>query len=154
MTKLRAPASFEQAITRIAGLIGFEEIARITQRSDRAVRNWAEPGVNSLPTIAQALALDAAYRARGGADHPILECYAFRLDIDVKALPDPQAIRLAAATAAKEGGEAISALIAASDPGASAAERARALLETQEAFTALNAAAARLAVPSGTLAGR
>lgn len=152
VTKLRPPSSFELAITRIAGLIGFEEVARIAGRSDRAVRDWSDPDVDTLPSIAQALALDAAYRAAGGADHPIHQVYALRLDAEAMALPDAEAIRASAALAAREGGEAISALIAASDPNASPAVRARALLETQEAMTAFTAATASLAVPPGTLA--
>lgn len=154
MTKPRPPASFEQAITRIAGLIGWEEVARLTGRSDRAVRDWSDPDIESLPTIAQAFALDAAYRAAGGGEAPMHSTYALRLDIATTDTHCADAIRHATAAAAKESGEAITALIVASGPNASAAERARALLEGQEAVIAINTAMTKLAVPAGTLAAR
>jgi hypothetical protein len=154
VTKLRPPASFEQAITRIAGLIGWDEVSRLTGRSDRTVRDWSDPDNATLPTIAQAFALDAAYRAAGGCDTPIHSVYQLRLDTEAHTTPDSDAIRTATANAARESGEAITALILASDPGASPAHRARALLETQEATAALTRAAVALAVPEGTHALR
>lgn len=152
MTKLRAPASFEHAITRIAGLIGWEECARLTARTDRTVRDWSDPDSPHLPTIEQACALDAAYRANGGGDAPLYQVYAMRLDLAEARPVDADAIRRHTVIAAKENGEAISALIAASAPDASEAQRARALLEVQEAMTALISVGAALGVPSGTLA--
>jgi hypothetical protein len=154
VTKLRPPSSFEQAITRIAGLIGWDEVARITGRSDRTVRDWSDPDNATLPTIAQAFALDAAYRTAGGGEAPIHSVYQLRLDTEACAAPCPAAIRHAAASAALESGQAVTALIIASDPAATQAQRARALVETQEALAALTNAAVALAVPDGALALR
>lgn len=82
MTKLRPPASFELALTRIAGYLGWEECARIVDRSERCVRNWSDPDIAEFPTIAQAFALDAAYCAAGGGPASFHRTYALRLDIE------------------------------------------------------------------------
>ena len=44
MTKERAPLTFAQAVTRVAGLLGWEEAARVVERSERTLRLWSEPG--------------------------------------------------------------------------------------------------------------
>ena len=134
MTKPRAALTFAQAITRVCGLIGYPEAARITGRSDRAVRYWTEDDQDGQPTLTQALALDAAYRAAGGADAPILESYAAQLDVR---LSDDIACRMeltaAIGTVAQEVGEALNHALAVTAPGASPAQVHRAITETQDA---------------------
>lgn len=151
MTKLRAPASFELALDRIASVIGWDGAARAVSRSKRTVRAWSDPDGDSSPTIEQAFALDAAYRRAGGGDCPFHQVYALRLDLEEPHCLDSARLIADTASAAKEAGEAISALVIASGPDASAAHRARALLEAQEACDALTRAMASLAVPPGTL---
>ncbi|WP_156680048.1 hypothetical protein [Sphingomonas profundi] len=138
MTKLRAPLSFDLAITRIAGLLGWDGAASVVGQAERTVRNWSDPDTTARIPLEDALRLDAAYRAAGGQAAPLLECYQLRLDIATAAARGDQAELLAAtAMVAKESGEAIAAIIRASQPGATADERARARLEGEEAVGAI-----------------
>lgn len=139
MTKERAPLTFAQAVTRVAGLLGWEEAARVVERSERTLRLWSEPGSGASPTIEQALKLDVAYQAAGGRGAPIFETYAARLDREtVDALADLEALAISTAATAKETGEAVSALILAARPGATRTDRVRAELEAGEAISALS----------------
>lgn len=137
MTKLRAPLTFELALTKIAGLIGWDRAAAIVGAAERTVRNWSDPDTSSAVTLDAALQLDVEFRRAGGDGAPMLQCYATRLRVDtVAACPSSAAIARAAATAAKEAGEAIAAVIAAAQPGATPAETARAELELEESISA------------------
>lgn len=147
MTKLRAPLSFEQAVTRIAGLLGWETMAEITGRSTRAVRNWSDPDIESSPSIEHAFALDCAWRAAGGEGAPLADAYAAKLDIAAQASQCATALPRLAAVAAKETGEALAAMIAAAQPGASIAAKAIARREGREAIAALTQAEAALGLP-------
>lgn len=145
MTKTRPPVSFELALSKIAGLIGWEQIAAICKRSQRAVRNWGDKDATECIRIDQALALDVAYRQAGGDGAPILETYVLLLEQEaLKASFCTEALARAASVAAKEGGEATAALIQASRPGASRADREIARRETQEAIEGFTSALAQL----------
>lgn len=145
MTKLRAPLSFSMAITRIAGLIGWEEAARIVTRAERTVRLWSESDIGGTPTLAQALALDMAYRAAGGQGAPILESYALQVEV---ALTDALACQLALADAiasvATESADAIASSIAVTRPGISPTLVHHAIAETEQASGALTRLVGRL----------
>ncbi|TPG14384.1 hypothetical protein [Sphingomonas oligophenolica] len=159
MTQLRAPLTFADAMTRVAGAIGWPAAARIVGRSQRAVRYWSEPGCRTTPTIAQALALDAAFQAAGGDGAPFMETYAFLLDARLcertacrRALVDELAI------AAREGGEAIALGLSVSHSNASPRDTLRAVAEAEEAHTAWGAVLRRmnsfLPIGAGSIAGR
>lgn len=145
MTKVRAPLSFSQAITRVAGLIGWDEAARITRRAKRTVRYWSESDRHGTPTLDQAFALDRAYMAAGGDGAPILECYSRQLDV---ALTDALACKIALAddiaTTARESADAISCSIYVTQPGASPTVIHRAIAETEEANVATTRLLGRL----------
>jgi hypothetical protein len=141
VTKVRAPLTFELAMAKIAGEIGWEKIADISGQAVSTLYNWSNP--DSQPTagdsvsLSLALKLDAAYRAAGGEGAPLLQCLGLKLDAEtLVAIADSAAIVRSIATAAKEGGEAIAASIAAAQPGASPQERARAELELEESIAA------------------
>ena len=153
MTKLRAPLSFDQAVTRIAGLLGWETCGALVGRSARAVRAWSDPDADAAPSIEQALVLDLAYRAAGGGGSPIFEVYAAKLDLDAQAATASRALPDLAATAAKESGEALAALTLASQPGAPLAVRAAAKREVEEGLQALGQALLALNVPAEATAG-
>lgn len=144
MTKLRPPVSFYDAVTRIAGRIGWAGCSNATGRAERTVRNWSDPDTGATPSIEDAFRLDAAYRASGGGDAPIMAVYALMLDREASELADANQIASATATAAKEGGEAMAALVVASQPGASERDRMVALKETEEAIGALTDVAHKL----------
>lgn len=150
MTKPVPPLSFELALSKIAGRIGWPQIAAICKRSTRAVRNWGDKDATECIRIDQALALDIAYRQAGGDGAPILETYIILLEQEaVKASFCTDALARAASVAAVEGGQATAALIQASRPGATRADREIARRETQEAIEGFTSALAHLGSEEG-----
>lgn len=145
MTKLRAPLTFAQATARVAGLVTYATMAQITRRKERAVRYWSEPDCKSAPTVLQALALDAAYRAAGGEDAPFLDTYALLLDVE---LQSQAACRVELATeiaeTARECGEAIATSIAVASSNASPRATMRAVAEAEQAHSRTGALLRRL----------
>jgi hypothetical protein len=145
MTKPIAPMSFEGALAKIVYMLGWDDVAAICKRSVRTVRNWTDAAARGSIRLDQARELDLAYRRAGGEGAPMLECYALSLEA-LTIAEDPCGEKLADRTskAAKEAGEAISALIDASRRPNSAATRIIARREAEEAISALTAANAAL----------
>lgn len=139
MTKGRDPLTFELALTKVASKIGWEQCAEIVGQKDRTVRNWSDPDTSAKISLDAALRLDVAFRVAGGeGPPPMFECYAARLEADTAtACADLSALNAKIAKAAKEGGEAIAAAIAAAQPGATDSVRARAELELEESRSAI-----------------
>jgi hypothetical protein len=145
LTKLRAPLTFPDAVTRIAGVLGFKGAAVVVRRSTRCVYDWADPDTRNSPRLSEGLALDAAYRAAGGEGSPILEAYAFLLDVRVTAdSADHGALSGDLATVARECGEAIASSIVVTQPGARPSDIHHALVEAEEARGALGKMMQRL----------
>lgn len=140
MTKLRGPATFEQALVRIAGRIGYDGCAAAVGLGERQVRNWSDPDHGSHPTIVQALKLDIAYRLAGGGEAPMLASFARQLDILVDHLTPSDAAEIAAAgaRAAREAGQAMGAIVLASQPGATPQAMAHAAHEIEDAPNRIN----------------
>jgi hypothetical protein len=137
MTKLRPPLSFENALTKVAGHIGWERTAAIVGQAPRTVRNWSEPDTTAKITLDAALQLDVEYHKAGGEGTPFLLCYATRVEADrIAASPELQALIDCAASAAKEGGEAVSATLHAAKPRASIADLVIAEREHEDAISA------------------
>ena len=145
MTQLRAPSTFADATTRVAGVIGWSAVAAIVRRGERAVRYWSQPNSRTTPTLDQALALDEAYAAAGGEGAPFGEAYAVQLGQQVERR---EACRrqLAAelADAARESGEAQADAIHVLAGNASDHTITRALVSVEEARHALSRVAARI----------
>lgn len=122
MTKQRAPLTFEQALTRVAGRIGWAEAAGIAGQAERTVRNWSDPDTSAAITLEKALLLDLAYLLAGGDVAPFLCCYATRLDVETVQCVDftRDALARAAAVAATESGEALAAFFHAARTGSQA----------------------------------
>lgn len=138
MTKRRAPLSYDNALARIAGLIGWAEMARVTDRQERTVRNWGDPDARESCPIDCAEMLDLAFQAAGGQGAPMLETFTLRFDAArAERFADPAQLSFFSQTVAKEAGEAVAALIAAARPGATARDRADALREAEELVTAV-----------------
>lgn len=144
MTKVRQPLTFAHAVTRIAGRIGWDGCADACGKSERAVRAWSDPELDRQPCLDDALALDAAYVAAGGGEAPLLSVYAARLDRSTTPPADSAELARATASVAKEAGEAVAALVAASQPGAPSRDRAIAEREVADAVDALNDAQRKL----------
>lgn len=145
MTKRRLPVTFENALTRLAGTIGWAEVARICGAAERTVRNWSDPDTSAAITLDAALALDLAWRGEGGEGAPMFQCYRLRLEADaVDCFAAGDQLALAAARTAKESGEAIESAIIASRPGATEADRHAAEKELEEAISAATTTLATL----------
>ena len=145
MTIERPAKTFDQAATTVAGRIGWPAMCKLTGRSDRAVRYWSQPNHKTTPTLRQAAALDAAYRAAGGQDAPFTEALAHAVDVRYSA--ETACYRALAADTAefvREAGELGAALIEAVQPGASPRAHNRAMVEAQQVETALGAILRRL----------
>jgi hypothetical protein len=137
MTKLRTPCTFADAMTRVAGVIGWPECERIAgRRSNRLVRAWSEEDSGKLPRIDIVRDLDVAYRAAGGEGSPFLEALAHQEDVTLSAeIADRLAITADCATAAIESGEALAATLKAAHPTAGPGAAHFALGQVREAET-------------------
>lgn len=145
MTQLRDPSTFPHAITRIAAIVTFPEMARIVGRSENWVRKWSAPRAKSGPTIMQALQLDAAYAARGGLGAPFLETYAHQLDVQIaRETACTRQLLADAAIASREFGEAIQYTIEAADPAATDQTILLAQREVEQARTVMAVIGRRL----------
>lgn len=143
MTKRREPLTFHSALTKVAALIGWDRCGAICGVTERAVRNWSDPDTESEIRMLDAERLDRAYLSAGGDHAPFHRVYSLRLEIAQREAAAADLIRTAAA-AAKESGEAVSALIqAAARRGDAAAIRA-ARKEGEEAIAALQQSMAAL----------
>lgn len=149
MTKVRPPVTFQHAVTRIAGRLGWDVAAAAVSKAERTVRNWSDPDTGALPTVDDAMRLDAAFLAAGGGDAPLHAVYAQMLDRGAQGAADPEAITASAAQAAKEAGEAVSALVLAARPGASQRDRAVAEHETSQAIEAFTGVLTKLGTTEG-----
>jgi len=145
MTIERPAKTFDQAATTVAGLIGWPAMCMLTGRSNRAVRYWSQPNCKTSPTLLQAAALDAAYRGAGGQAAPFTEALAHAVDVEYSAeTACYRALATDTAQFVREAGELGAALIEAVQPGASPRAYNRALVEAQQAETALSAIMRRL----------
>lgn len=145
MTKLRPPMSFEQAMNRIAGLLGWDGMAAALGLTESACRKKGDPDCPGSLTYEEALALDTAYDAAGGEGFPLHDAYALRLrlSIEQRAACERDLVR-AVGKVAKETGEAVDALLAASDSRADRFTRETAAREAEEAIQALTGAVRKI----------
>lgn len=140
VTNRRAPFSVEQALQRIAGQLagGVEAMARVASRQPGTVRNWMNPERDEQVSLEAAIALDLAYQAEGGAGAPLFEAYASQLQLaEAARFADRHRLLDHAHGVAKEGGEAIAAIILATRPDATEADRREAHREAAEAYEKL-----------------
>ncbi|WP_121120075.1 hypothetical protein [Croceibacterium ferulae] len=133
MTKVRDPYDFPKAIQTIGKLIGWDVAGAMFGVTGRAVEFWGDDDKGTLPTLAQAFALDAAYVAAGGNYAPILESYARQFDAKlVQAVACRLLLARDVAELARESGKAMSECIAALDPNATPAQLKKALTEIEQ----------------------
>lgn len=139
MTKLRAPLTFPDAVTRVAGVIGWKEVSRITGRADRTVRDWSDPDKRTVPPIDHALELDLAYRRAGGDDAPFHDAFALQLGVRINE-QEACARQLIAeiGDASTEFGQAMAACLKLTQSNASPLIAIQALAEVQEVATCID----------------
>lgn len=143
MTQTRAPLTIDNALTRIAAQMGWAEMAHVVSQarrakiSERTVRDWGDPSTGRSIRIDDAVTLDLAFRAAGGNGSPILETYSCMVEVASGERFACQAqLAQRTATAVQEGGEAYAALIRASLPGATVADKLEAVRQWEEAVAA------------------
>jgi hypothetical protein len=138
VTVPRTPDTAADAVLQIAGSLGYEAAAAAAGRSVACIRDWTNEATTSCPSFAQAIALDAAYIAAGGENAPLHDAYAAQLKITVEARTAcARALSGEVATAAREFGEFIAASLPVCQTGHSPNDVQRALLEADQAETAI-----------------
>lgn len=139
MTKTRPPLTIDAALARIAGQLqnGWTEMAAITERAERTVRNWGDPDTPEQIPMDCAIKLDLAFEASGGIGTPIFEVYALLINVErVTRFGDVRDVIRRTMTGIKENAEAAIAQIASTLPGAGPHATDDAIRETQEAIEA------------------
>lgn len=143
MTKRREPLTYQHTLEAVANAIGWERAGAICGVTARSVRNWSDHDCEQEIRMIDAERLDQAYIDQGGTYAPFHRLLSLRLEI---ASRDAAALDLTdhAAKAAKESGEAVAAIIAASGKLHDPATRRQALSEVQQAIDVLTDSAALL----------
>ncbi len=77
--KTRTPGSFAAAVTRIKTGLGENAAAAAVDRSASLIRKWSDPDHGAVPSVRQALALDAAFVREALGEPPILRAYEMQL---------------------------------------------------------------------------
>ena len=150
MTKARTPGSIQDAVAQIWGALGIANAAAVVGKAERTVRNWSDPDTGALPTIEEAMLLDAAYVRAGRGDPPIMALYALSLDRLAEPTADAAAIAASIKAASREGAEALGALgEVLADPNCDPLLLAVAEKECMEAGEAYMAAARRIGTKRG-----
>jgi hypothetical protein len=135
MTKRREPFTYQDTLTTVAALLGWDRCGAICGVTGRSVRYWSDHDCETEIRMIDAERLDRAYLEHGGTHAPFHRMFSLRLDIAAHASPDANLARAASVTA-KEAGEAVCALIEASQsPSPHACRAAR--REAQEAMDAI-----------------
>lgn len=137
MTKRREPLTYHRTLTIIAGLVGWDRCAAECGVTPKSVRNWSDPDCETEIRMIDAERLDRLYMAHGGDHAPFHRLFTLRLGLDdvATARPDLAAI---AGRVAKEGGEAVNALIAAAAKPDCPTTRRHATKEAEDAIGILS----------------
>ncbi|ATC34146.1 hypothetical protein CA606_18415 [Caulobacter vibrioides] len=149
MTKRRVPASFQDAVATIGGFLTYPVAAEAVGKAERTVRNWSDPDTGALPTIEDAVRLDAAFIAAGGGDPPMLAAYAMRLERASMASAGAAEVAASMKAAVREGNEAVNAMFDALERGGDRLAREVAAREALEAADAFKSAAQKLVSGGG-----
>lgn len=136
MTKVRTPLSFERGLVRIADLLGWGRMGELIGKASRTVQDYSDEDVPTGISLADAYTLEEAYRLAGGEGAPIADCWRQRLDQAERGVAGRDELLRSTLTMLKETGEANVAVVAATQPGASPADRAIARRELQESIDA------------------
>lgn len=116
MTKVRDPASIEQAIFTICDRIGWAEAGQLCGVTERMVRLWSDHDDPTNITVVNAQKLDRAYLVDGGDHAPIHRVISLLLDTAIsEARQNLPTLPVAAANLAVSSGQAVAALLAVAD---------------------------------------
>jgi len=113
MTKLRDPVSIENTLYRVLGRVSIERAAELTGRGEHYLRACTDPDKREILSMRDAEVLDLEYHAATGEGFPLYEAYGRRLDTArADRFADAASLGRLGGLLAKEGGEAVAALIA------------------------------------------
>ena len=133
MTKARIPGSFEAAVMKVLKQIGPVATGKAVERCPRTIYEWSDPDSDTLPTLLQAVALDAAHRLGGGEDAPFRDALGYQAEIEVdRQAPCRSALATDTIELIRESGELHAALFVVGQPGASLHDHRRAMVEAQQ----------------------
>lgn len=140
MTKTRAPVTFENALARIAGQIGWEKVGDALGIKERMARYYGEPDSPFAPErllMVHVMDLDIAFQLGGGEGAPMYETYGLMLKARMaEQFSDQAALGMLTIDVIREGSEAHAALVRAQLPGATDKDRADAAREVEESIAA------------------
>lgn len=144
MTKRREPLTYHRALTKAAALIGWDRIAALCGVTERSVRLWSDPDCETEVRLIDAERIDRAVLEHGGQIAPFHQTYSLRLGICGQDEAQGHDLAVIAARAAKEAGEAVSAMVSASLPSASPSDVRKARAEIEEAISVMTASLSAL----------
>lgn len=131
LQKLRTPGTIPHAVARIMGSLTPPVAAAVIGKSERLVYGWSDPDSDSLPSIEQAMTLDAAMK-RATGETPILAVYQQALEvIDTPADVGPTSPLECLARLTKEVGEVSGAVLSSFADDGKIDQRERHLIETE-----------------------
>ncbi|MGY2732364.1 hypothetical protein [Sphingomonas sp. UYP23] len=140
MTKERRPVTIENTLFKVLGKITIERAAELTDREPGYLRSLSDPNSRYRICVEDAVLLDVEYRAQGGLNFPLYETYGQLLEAaNAERFSDAAALHLQAVEVIREGGQAHAALVTASLPGATEADKRAAAKELEEAADAISA---------------
>lgn len=147
MTKPRIPDSLEEALGRIMTQVpgGFAAMGARVDRAPGYLRAYADPDRDEQIPLPLAIELDLLFQENGGQGAPIHEYYSRELEVaQVRRFASGIELAKAAVGVIKEAGDAGAAIVTASLPGATRAQKLKALEETVELDTEVTHAIAQL----------
>ncbi|PKP92255.1 MAG: hypothetical protein CVT77_09530 [Alphaproteobacteria bacterium HGW-Alphaproteobacteria-16] len=136
MTKRREPLTYQHTLEMVATAIGWERAGALCGVTGRAVRNWSDHDCEQEIRMIDAERLDRAFMEQGGTYAPFHRLLSLRLEIASRET-ESRDLATHAATAAKESGEAIAAMIAVSGNLDDPTARREARRELQQAIDAM-----------------
>jgi hypothetical protein len=87
MTKRREPFTYQDTLTTVAALLGWDRCGAVCGVSGRAVRYWSDHDCETEIRMIDAERLDRAYLEHGGTHAPFHRMFSLRLEIATHASP-------------------------------------------------------------------
>lgn len=148
MTKPRPITSIEDALVRIANQVpgSFDTLGIRCEVSGGLVRAWSDPCRRENMPVWAIVPLDLLYQEHGGTGSPLFELLEYqRHEASVARFAFERELAETTIDLARESGQAIAALIEASQPGATAETKARARKEVADVDAIISRVAPQLA---------
>ncbi len=112
MTKLRDPITYEATLLEVARLIGWDNVGAICGGvSSRHARRWSDHDCQTQIRAIDCERLDRAYVDAGGDHFPFHRLMGLRNEVATAVLTVDACMVRAAQTTAREGGDAVAALL-------------------------------------------